>query len=586
MSTIDTTSLLGSTNSDSDDGKRDLPSHLFMSTLVGIPAQTISNYSLLVQASQSDGIGNGDDLSDLSAAIPFRPVINTDVLRNIRLHRGYSYAGVAFVISGIALSSLGEFGRMPVFVTWTAFSVLFLLCELSAMDRFLLRELPRRFQWNFLLVNMLAYAGFGIASQWHSRAWIDVLSSIAAHFVTVVFAFVILCLDAASFASVKFKVVLLALFLAKGILLLVLDYVQPYYDETPICVIVCSDTRRIALSSLTSMLAFGTKYLMSCIADWYNGETRFSVISFCVETSWMYHSVELSAPLSPIDTLVSARISFGGHMKQQVQGRSAFIPVIAWKVIRKWAQTTCHQFAVITLGSVYILLAFWQGPQWAWIPTAIVAVLLLLCVAAELTRYDIGLLNAIIRDFECLYLLGNLTVHCIFSLWSNFGKDSSDFANTSMIVFIFWISHCLIILFDAAPVFTKRLKVSLLVMNLANACRLILQDIIEPGGHFNPKPICFVICTDMRAVVMTSLLNMTVFMAKYLFAVLISSGNPCMILRLDIAYLAAGMPRDSTSVGLPRANPKVGTTRVHVDNLIIITLCAADISAVQSNSHG
>jgi hypothetical protein len=133
--------------------------------------------------------------------------------------------------------------------------------ELSQMHRTLLRAVFGHFDVYYLCYQLLLYAG---ASVWGAPNSDGVFAAI----VLVSFAIIILCFDAqpAHMHHRHFRILVLTLFVLNSLRILVADLtgILPL-DARPVCVLVCTDTRRLALDALWQVTLFALRNLWVAI---------------------------------------------------------------------------------------------------------------------------------------------------------------------------------------------------------------------------------------------------------------------------------------------------------------------------------
>ena len=243
-------------------------------------------------------------------------------------------------------------------------------------------------------------------------------------------------------------------------------------------------------------------------------------------------------------------VQFRGEMGSD-QYEYAMHPLLSNAAMQRATHTRSYM-AVVTLLAVVMgvnvgvpsLLSTMDGAM-AW---SIVAAVLLLCcpvIVCQLTVMDRRLSLRLLRSFDFFYLICTLLVH----LWAAV-LDRSPVASASQVtltMFGFCITVAFLLVMDAQPTASGRIKLLVAGLHTANSLRWILQTLLMG----NPRPaaqIDFVYPVNARALALSTFSVMGLFFTRY-FVQLLRHPRRLIILKATVCMINNQQRGQETETG-------------------------------------
>jgi hypothetical protein len=319
-------------------------------------------------------------------------------------------------------------------------------------------------------------------------------------------AIVVLSLDAMPAATNRLKLGGTVIFLLNSAVVAVEDAVSRPFQERPVCVLRCSDTRSEALSALFVISLFACKYLW-CIVNNYERNgcrlgaqkewRRFAIVVLPVECKMLDSrergTDDLTAPHDDIVTVMSVsdrfKSRFSGalarkHAEAAGEGRSnatylhpyLFEAVLPNATLSRVAEHWLYWcFCFVFVATYAVLMGLRSGPHvlltHVWPAVALLGTALIVCV--EMSRYDRKLCRQLLGDFDVAFLLLNVVLYAVFSSVSQWGsKPASLLVVTAIVIVPLWV---LGLFGDATPKHDQRFRRLILFLYIANLLRHFAQ---------------------------------------------------------------------------------------------------------------
>jgi hypothetical protein len=165
----------------------------------------------------------------------------------------------------------------------------------------------------------------------------------------------------------------------------------------------------------------------------------------------------------------------------------------------------------------------------------------------EMTRFDINLTRYLFKQFEYIYIqIWSIVQFAIFAVWSR--RDAREERALNIYV---WSLFCMgISMFDAAPTYKKRFKITLLILATINCIRIFVTNFFF-SNTFVQFTICTLYCTTSEALAFSALFTLAVFYVKYiLIFIFYPDQNRCLILKVSLLCKLVTFPLRRSVVDL------------------------------------